>query len=66
MVYAERKGLEWGAYPAVYPCPIDLNVIPQIGAFGEDGNSEEETKMINETHKILDPSIAATRPYPAP
>ena len=57
---AERKGLEWGAYPAVYPCPIDLNVIPQIGAFGEDGNSEEETKMINETHKILDPSIAVS------
>lgn len=57
---AERKGLEWGAYPAVYLCPIDLNVIPQIGAFGEDGNSEEETKMINETHKILDPSIAVS------
>ena len=57
---AERKGLEWGSYPAVYPCPIDLNVIPQIGAFGEDGNSEEETKMINETHKILDPSIAVS------
>ena len=57
---AERAGAAWGTYPAVYPCPIDLNVIPQIGSFGEDGNSEEETKMINETHKILDPRIAVS------
>ena len=57
---AERSGAQWGSYPAVYPCRIDLDVIPQIGAFGDDGNSEEETKMINETHKILDPAIAVS------
>ncbi|MBQ9184449.1 MAG: aspartate-semialdehyde dehydrogenase [Bacteroidales bacterium] len=50
---AEREGAEWGSYATAYPCQIDLNVIPQIGDFGEDGNSQEETKMINETHKIL-------------
>jgi aspartate-semialdehyde dehydrogenase len=37
----------------IYPHVIDQNVIPQIGAFGEDGFSEEETKMTNETRKIL-------------
>ena len=57
---AERGGAAWGSYPAVYPSPIDLNVIPQIGAFGPDGNSEEETKMVNETHKILDPGISVS------
>ena len=44
-----------------YPCPIDLNVIPQIGNFLEDGYSEEEHKMMDETKKILnDPSIGVS------
>lgn len=44
-----------------YPCPIDLNVIPQIGDFLEDGYSEEEHKMMNETKKIFnDPSIGVS------
>ncbi|MDD3549593.1 MAG: aspartate-semialdehyde dehydrogenase, partial [Bacteroidales bacterium] len=39
---------------SVYPCPIDMNVIPQIGAFLENGYTEEEMKMVRETQKILD------------
>jgi aspartate-semialdehyde dehydrogenase len=30
------------------------NVVPQIGAFGPDGTSEEERKVADETRKILD------------
>jgi len=36
---------------------IAFNVIPHIGSFLENGNTEEEQKMINETKKILDPNI---------
>jgi aspartate-semialdehyde dehydrogenase len=37
----------------VYPHPIAFNVLPQIGAIDEEGVSEEERKMINESRKIL-------------
>lgn len=37
----------------VYPYPIDLNVIPQIDVFLENGYTKEEMKMILETRKIL-------------
>lgn len=51
---AERAGAgEWGTYPAYYNYPIDLNVIPHIDVFLENGNTKEEQKMIEETHKIL-------------
>jgi aspartate-semialdehyde dehydrogenase len=44
---------------AVFPHPIALDCIPQIGPFDELGNTEEELKMIRETRKIFDdPSIA--------
>ena len=36
---------------------IAFNVIPHIGAFLENGNTEEEQKMIDETKKILDEGI---------
>ena len=36
---------------------IAFNAIPHIGAFLDNGNTEEEQKMINETKKILDPNI---------
>lgn len=36
-----------------YPHPIDLNVIPHIDSFLENGYTKEETKMILETQKIL-------------
>ena len=37
---------------------IAFNVIPHIGPFLENGNTQEEQKMINETKKILDPNIS--------
>ena len=36
-----------------YPHEIDLNVIPHIDVFQENGYTKEEMKMINETKKIL-------------
>ena len=36
---------------------IAFNAIPHIGAFLDNGNTEEEQKMIDETKKILDDSI---------
>ena len=36
-----------------FPIQINDNVIPQIGSLYENGYSEEEIKMINETKKIL-------------
>lgn len=37
----------------VYDRPIHRNLIPQIGALGDDGFCEEERKIVLETHKIL-------------
>ena len=51
----------WGEYPAVYPYPIDQNILPHIDSFLENGYTKEEMKMTNETKKILrDDSIAVT------
>lgn len=50
----ERAGGKWGEYPAVYPYPIDQNILPHIDNFLEDGYTKEEMKMVNETHKIFD------------
>lgn len=58
---AERRGEKWGEYPAVYPCPIDQNILPHIDVFEENGYTKEEMKMVNETCKILrDNSIKVT------
>jgi aspartate-semialdehyde dehydrogenase len=44
-----------------YKYPIDLNVIPQIDVFLENGYTKEEMKMVNETKKIMgDESIRVT------
>ena len=40
-------------YPMAYKYPIDLNVIPQIDVFTENGYTKEEMKMVNETKKIM-------------
>lgn len=54
----ERAGREGNK---VYPHPIDLNVIPHIDVFLENGYTKEEMKMVNETKKIMgDDSIALT------
>ena len=50
---AERSGKKWGEYPAVYPYPIDQNILPHIDSFLDNGYTKEEMKMVNETHKIL-------------
>jgi len=43
---------------SAYPHPIDLNVIPHIDSFLENGYTKEEMKMVNETKKIMgDPNI---------
>jgi aspartate-semialdehyde dehydrogenase len=39
---------------SVYPHRIAFNCFPHIGAFLEDGYSEEEMKMVNETRKIFE------------
>jgi aspartate-semialdehyde dehydrogenase len=36
-----------------YTYPIDLNLIPQIDSFLDNGSTKEELKMVNETCKIL-------------
>jgi aspartate-semialdehyde dehydrogenase len=46
--------------PKHFPKQIAFNVIPFIGAFQDDGYTDEEHKMWNETHKILDPAIKLT------
>jgi aspartate-semialdehyde dehydrogenase len=49
------------AYPMAYAWPIDLNVIPQIDVFLDNGYTKEEMKMTNETKKIMgDDSIRVT------
>jgi aspartate-semialdehyde dehydrogenase len=54
----ERKGVE-GA--KAYPYRIDLNVIPHIDVFLDNGYTKEEMKMVKETKKIMgDDSIQVT------
>ncbi|AEL25687.1 aspartate-semialdehyde dehydrogenase [Cyclobacterium marinum] len=55
---AERNGEK---ADMVYPYKIDLNVLPHIDVFQENGYTKEEMKMINETKKIFgDDSIQVT------
>ena len=50
-----------GDYPMAYKYPIDLNAIPQIDVFLENGYTKEEMKMVKETIKIMrDDSIRIT------
>ena len=54
----ERSG---SAGEMAYKYKIDLNVIPQIDVFMENGYTKEEMKMVNETKKIMgDDSIKLT------
>jgi len=54
----ERKGVKG---EMAYAYPIDLNVIPQIDVFMDNGYTKEEMKMVNETKKIMrDDSIRVT------
>jgi len=49
-LFNERKGL---AGEMAYKYPIDLNVIPQIDVFLDNGYTKEEMKMVKETNKIM-------------
>ncbi len=51
-LFSERSGKETAC--EAYPYPIDLNILPHIDSFLEDGYTKEEMKMVNETRKILD------------
>jgi aspartate-semialdehyde dehydrogenase len=54
----ERQGIEG---EMAYKYPIDLNVIPQIDVFLENGYTKEEMKMVLETKKIMgDENIRVT------
>ena len=53
----EEQGL---AGEKAYPHPIYRNALPHIDDFESNGYTKEEMKMVNETHKILDKSIAVT------
>src|SRR5678810_444851 len=46
------KGVN-GEYEMAYKYPIDLNAIPQIDVFLDNGYTKEEMKMVNETRKIM-------------
>ena len=54
----ERNGLEG---PKAYPHPIDMNALPHIDVFLDNGYTKEEMKMVHETKKIMgDDSIQVT------
>lgn len=54
----ERIGIEG---PMAYKYRIDLNALPHIDVFLENGYTKEEMKMVNETKKIMgDDSIRVT------
>ncbi|BDQ13009.1 aspartate-semialdehyde dehydrogenase [Sediminibacterium sp. TEGAF015] len=57
-LFNERKGVEG---EMAYKYSIDLNVIPQIDVFLDNGYTKEEMKMVLETKKIMqDDSIRVT------
>ena len=54
----ERQGVKG---EMAYKYPIDMNAIPQIDVFLDNGYTKEEMKMVNETRKIMrDDSIRVT------
>lgn len=54
----ERKGIKG---EMAYKYPIDMNAIPQVDVFLDNGYTKEEMKMVNETKKIIgDDSIRLT------
>jgi len=57
-LFNERKGVTG---EMAYKYQIDLNVIPQIDVFLDNGYTKEEMKMVKETNKIMqDDSIRVT------
>jgi aspartate-semialdehyde dehydrogenase len=57
-MFNERKGIDG---PMAYPYRIDMNALPHIDVFTQNGYTKEEMKMVNETIKIMgDDSIRVT------
>jgi len=57
-LFNERNGIQG---EMAYKYPIDLNAIPQIDVFLDNGYTKEEMKMVKETKKIMqDESIRVT------
>ena len=60
-LFNERKGEKVESDQMAYKYAIDLNVIPQIDVFLENGYTKEEMKIVKETCKIMqDDSIKIT------
>lgn len=54
----ERQGIDG---PSVYPHRIDMNALPHIDVFQDNGYTKEEMKMVHETRKIMnDNTIGVT------
>lgn len=53
----EYKGIEG---ETAYPHPIHRNALPHCDVFLDNFYTKEEMKLVNETHKILDPNIRVT------
>src|SRR4051794_13732339 len=49
-LFNEREGRQG---EMAYKYPIDLNALPQIDVFLDNGYTKEEMKMVNETKKIM-------------
>src|ERR1700735_2117034 len=57
-LFNERKGIEG---PMAYAYRIDMNALPHIDSFMDNGYTKEEMKMVNKTVKIMgDDSIKVT------
>lgn len=57
-LYGEREGRD---VTKVYPHVIDLNILPHIDVFQDNGYTKEEMKMVKETCKIMgDDTIRVT------
>lgn len=48
--------------PEVFPRQISFNAIPQIGGFEDNGYTNEEMKMVWETHKIFEDESIQVNP----
>lgn len=61
-LYEQTKGLyvHDSKEPKKFTKRIAFNVIPHIDSFMEDGSTKEETKMVEETKKMLDENIEVT------
>lgn len=60
--YPNNPILKEDNYQHAYPYQIDMNLLPHIDQFLENGYTKEEMKMVNETHKIMGDSSIKVSP----